>query len=187
MYRPGTGLVVIARHNADNTFSTVFRSTTGIGGFDLLVAQDRLVPFDYDRTGKLDALLAYRPGHRIAFVIRHATGTSFTTAWSSFTGLPGFDLSNTRDLVTPYDYDYTGKLDHLVFYRPGGRLVGIYRKGSAAAPAAVYTGTNGIGGYDVAVASDRIVAFDADHSGGANSLLLTRPGWKVAYVVGRRP
>lgn len=297
-YRPGTGLVAIARHNPDNTFTTVFRSTTGIGGYDLKVAQDRLVPFDYDGTGKLDHLLAYRPGHRIAyvvkhtgttfgiafasttglggfdlalaqdqviafdydhsgkvdhflayrpgyriafvlkrsgagfatvtassgglatfdlataadrvvpfdydhtgkldsllayrpgqkiaFVIRHTAGATFSTAWSTFAGLPGFDLANTRDLVSSYDYDYTGKPDHLVFYRPGGKLVGIYQKGGAAALTAVYNGTNGIGGYDVAVATDKIVAFDADHSGGNNSLLLTRPGHKIAYVVGRQ-
>ena len=184
-YRPGNRIAFVLKRSGDD-FATVTASAGGIGGFDLAVSADRIVPFDYDGTGKLDHLLAYRPGQKIAFVLRHPSGTSFTTVWSSFAGLPGFDLGNARDQVSSYDYDYTGKRDHLVLYRPGNRLVGIYRKGSAGAPVAVYNGTNGIGGYDLAVDTDRIVAFDADHSGGANSLLLTRPGWKVAWVVARQ-
>jgi hypothetical protein len=185
-YRPGSRIAYVIKHNADGSFGIAYASTTGIGGFDLATTADRIVPFDYDHTGKLDTLLVYRPGQKIVFMVKHTDGNTFSTVWSSFTGLPGFDLGNTRDLVTPYDYDYTGKADHLVFYRPGNRLVVIYRHGAGTSFTAVYSGTNGIGGYDLAVPADRIVAYDADHSGGPNSLLLTRPGNKIVYVVGRQ-
>ncbi|MEU7801934.1 trypsin-like serine protease, partial [Micromonospora arborensis] len=62
MYRPGSGIVFIAKHVSGGGFEPVFRSFSGIGSFSLGSVEDRLVPFDYDGSGKLDDLLAYRPG-----------------------------------------------------------------------------------------------------------------------------
>jgi hypothetical protein len=184
-YRPGDKIVSIQKHNADNTFSTVWSSFSGIGQYDLAVTRDRLVPFDYDHSGKLDYLLAYRPGDGIAFVVKH-TDTGFATVWSSFAGLAGFSLTNTADQITPYDYDFAGRRDHLVMYRPGSRYIVIARHSADGTFSAVYSSTSGIGQYDLAVPTDRIVAFDAEHNGGANSLIVTRPGNRLFYVIHRQ-
>jgi hypothetical protein len=182
-YRPGAKYVAIARHNADNTFTTVYTSTNGIGGYDLAVATDQVVPFDYAHSGKRDHLLLYRPGSRIAFVVRHNADNSFSTVWSSATGIGGYDLASTADRIVPYDYEHSGKLDHLLVYRPGNKIVWILKHGGDNTFSAAYASSNGIAGYDLAVATDRAVAFDYDHSGKQDSLLLYRPGSRLAYLI----
>jgi hypothetical protein len=185
-YRPGSKVAFILEHGSDNAWHTVYSSFAGIGGYDLAVGTDQAIAFDYDHSGKRDHLLLYRPGSRIAFVVEHNADNTFSTVWSSASGLAGFDLSNTRDLITPYDYDQTGDLDSLVLYRPGGKYVVIARHTAASTFSAVLSSTDGIAGYDLAVVSDRIAAFDADHDSGQHGLLITRAGSRLAYVVDRQ-
>jgi hypothetical protein len=185
IYRPGQRIAWIIKHNADNTFSHVYTSSAGIGSYDLAVATDRAVAYDFDHSGKADHLLFYRPGSRIAFVVKHNADNTFSTVWSSFGGVAGFDLSDTRDLITPFDYEQTGRLDTLVLYRPGARRAVVATHTAANTMTAVLSSTNGIGGYDLAVATDRIAAFDAVHDTRLHGLLLYRPGSRTAFVVDR--
>lgn len=186
IYRPGTGWIAIVKHGAGNSFSKVFASTTGIGGYDLKSAADRIVAFDYDHSRKLDHLVLYRPGSRIAWVLKHGADNTFTAVYHTNTaGIGGYNLADSRDQLLAYDYDYSGKLDHLVLYRPGVGIVHILEHGAGNSFAPVVSSVTGIGGYDLKGASDRIVAFDRDHSGGPNHLLLYRPGHRIAFVVGR--
>lgn len=42
-------------------------------------------------------------------------------------GIGGFDLARPGDQVFAFDYDSSGKLDHLVLYRPGAGTIWILR------------------------------------------------------------
>ncbi|MFY1668879.1 hypothetical protein ACN27G_02810 [Plantactinospora sp. WMMB334] len=72
-----------------------------------------------------------------------------------------------------------------MLYRPGASTAFVLRHGTGNAFNAVFSSNAGIGGYDLADSRDRIVAFDDEHSGGPNHLLLYRPGGHTAWVVGR--
>jgi hypothetical protein len=184
-YRPGSKTVFILEHGAGTDWHFVYASASGIAGYDLAGTTDQAVAFDYDHSGKQDYLLLYRPVSRLAYVIKHNAGNTFSIVWSSTSGLAGFDLGNARDLITPYDDDQTGHLDSLVLYRPGSKYVVIAQHTAANTFTAVFTGTNGIAGYDLAVPTDRIAAFDADHDSGAHGLLISRAGNRLAYLVDR--
>src|SRR5205814_1845923 len=53
------------------TFRAYNTNFSGIGDYDLADATDQVVPFDYDHSGKLDHLVAYRPGTGIIHVVKH--------------------------------------------------------------------------------------------------------------------
>jgi hypothetical protein len=183
-YRPGTGIVHLVKHNADDTYTTIFASTDGIGGYNLLSEADRIVPFDYDHSGKLDHLLLYRPGSRIAWVLEHGAGNTFTAVYHTSTeGIGTWDLADERDQLLPYDYDHSGKLDHLLLYRPGTGWVAIVKHGAGNSFSKVFASTTGIGGYNLASTADRIVAFDYDHSSKPDHLVLYRPGSRTVWIV----
>jgi hypothetical protein len=68
--------------------------------------------------------------------------------------------------------------DHLVFYRPGRGATFIIKQSGAEIFTPVYAqgdGGNGIGGYDLRSAADRVFAFDYNRSGKQDHLCLYRP------------
>src|SRR5215471_17436378 len=78
-YRPGTGNIWILEKDIDQnnnvTFTPVFTSTSGIGGYDLLspTNNDRIIAFDCEGTPgqpKLNYLVCYRPGTGAVFIVR---------------------------------------------------------------------------------------------------------------------
>jgi hypothetical protein len=92
-----------------------------IDGYDLAEGADRIIPFDYDHSGKLDHLLLYRPGFGTVWIMRNNNGT-FSPVFaegSPGNGIGGYDLAEGADRIIPFDYDHSGKLDHLLLYRPG--------------------------------------------------------------------
>ncbi|MEV6964221.1 S1 family peptidase [Hamadaea sp. NPDC051192] len=185
IYRPGTGLVSIIKHGTGNTFSKVFASTTGIGGYDLKGNADRILAFDYDHSGKVDHLVLYRPVARTVWILKHGAANTYTAVYNATTGIGGYNVGAAEDQLLAYDYDYSGKRDHLVAYRPGTGIVWILQHGTGNTFTAVVTSSTGIGGYNMLSTADRIVAFDYDHSGGANYLLAYRPAGKTIWAVGR--
>ena len=105
-----------------SAYIPVYSSGHGIGGYDLADNRDRAFAFDYDGRGKLDHLVLYRPGTGTIWFLKNNAG-QFTKLPGS-TGAPGngvggYDLADGRDRVFAFDYDGSGKLDHLVLYRPG--------------------------------------------------------------------
>jgi hypothetical protein len=185
LYRPGAGAILIARHDPDNTYPSVAESVTGIGGYDLRNAADRVVPFDYDHSGKLDHLLLYRPGTRTVFILKHGAGSSFAAVYSTTTtGIGGYNLADARDRIVAFDYDHSGKQDHLLLYRPGARTAFVVGHGTGNTFTAVYSSTTaGIGGYDLADARDQVTAFDYEHTGMLDHLVLYRPGAKRIAIL----
>ncbi|SDU69131.1 Trypsin [Jiangella alkaliphila] len=200
-YRPGAGLVTIrswifdddteAWTSGPDVYTT---ESAGIGGFGVNQARDRMIAFDCHRSGREDCLVGYRPGvvasdgESSAYrVIERAADGTYRTVSRQVLG----QLNATSDQLIAYDYDGSGLMDHLVFYRPGGRLVTVlpWRSGAGgtwAAGPAVYSSTVGIGGYNLAQPQDRLVAYDNNHRGSPTDLVAYRPGSRTAWVLGRQ-
>ncbi|KAJ7276876.1 hypothetical protein C8J57DRAFT_1061562 [Mycena rebaudengoi] len=190
LYRPGTGTIWILR-NIYGTFVPVYQQGdpgSGIGGYDLKSTADRAFAFDYDHSGKLDHLALYRPGTGTIWILRNNNG-HFTPVYQQGdpgSGIGGYDLKSPADRVFAFDYDHSGKLDHLALYRPGtgtiwilrnnnGTFVPVYRQGDPG---------SGIGGYDLKSTADRAFAFDYNHSGRLDHLALYRPGTGTIWILG---
>jgi uncharacterized protein YjbI with pentapeptide repeats len=189
-YRPGTGMVRIVQQKADGTFAQVY-GQQGIGGYDMGNAADRIIAYDYGGTGHLDHLVCYRPGTGTVYIVQKVSGADDPSAFHAIYtqgGIGGFTMTNAADRIIAYDYDGTGKLDHLVCYRPGPGLgnVSIVRKVSDQnvpdAFRAAYS-QRGIGGYDLGGAADQVIAYDYDGSGHLDHLVCYRPGTGAIFIV----
>ncbi|MFD1827571.1 MULTISPECIES: hypothetical protein [Mumia] len=209
LYRPGKGAVYVVERDgtgADGTlqFAALFQQPqggSGIGGFDLTSGRDRIIAFDGASTGNLDHLLLYRPGTGIAFVLRYdgekvSGGLEFTPVYIGRSGIGGFDLSETTDQVIAFDFDGSGKADHLVMYRPGTspsykgilfivKCTGMNSEGSLEFTAVYQQGDHdpGIGGYELTSIDDQIIAFDGASTGKLDHLVLYRPGTGIACIL----
>ncbi|KAL4894157.1 hypothetical protein BDV59DRAFT_201011 [Aspergillus ambiguus] len=117
LYRPGHGNFFILEHN-NNGFSPVFYSGDGIGGYDLKDPGDQAFAFDYNHSGMLDHIALYRPGHGNFFILEH-TINGFSPVFHSGGGIGGYDLKDHGDKAFAFDYNHSGKLDHIALYRPG--------------------------------------------------------------------
>jgi len=157
--------------------------------------------FDFYGAG-LNNLVLYRPGTGKISIMRSQWSTSSSPSclsgyqpvrfwpiyeWSS--GIDGYDLSSPADRAFAFDYDSTGKQDHLVLYRPGGGAITILKNlGSEFVP--VYPQGalgNGIGGHDLKSVADRAFAFDYESIGKQDHLVLYRPGTgKITILKNRK-
>src|SRR5262245_15723641 len=96
-------------------------------------------------------------------------------------GIGGYDLVSPLDRIFAFDYDKSGKLDHLALYRPGETYFWILsNRGGAFTP--VYQGS-GIGGYDLVSTADRAFAFDYDSSSKLDHIALYRPGETYSWIL----
>jgi hypothetical protein len=178
--------------NTGGTFTPVYRQGdpgNGIGGYDLKSTNDRVFAFDYESSGKLDYLALYRPGTGTIWILKNTNG-AFTPVYRQGdpgNGIGGYDLKSLNDRVFAFDYDGTGKLDHLALYRPGtgtmwilkntaGTFTPVYRQGDPG---------QGIGGYDLRSTADRALAFDYDHNGKQDQLALYRPATGTMWILKR--
>jgi len=67
-------------------------------------------------------LVAYRPGPGLGYVwaLSHqANSTTWTAFYTSRSGFPTFDLSQTQDRMIAYDESQSGSQTNLLCYRPG--------------------------------------------------------------------
>ena len=191
LYRPGTGTIWILKR-AGGVFTAVYAQGdpgTGIGGYDLASSADRAFAFDYDSSGKLDHLVLYRPGTGTIWILKN-DGGAFTAVYAQGdpgAGIGGYDLASTADRAFAFDYDGSGKLDHLVLYRPGTGAIWILKNSGGAFTPVYAQGDpgSGVGGYDLASSADRVVAFDYDGSGKLDHLALYRPGTGTIWILGR--
>lgn len=123
-YRPGSGICTILK-NEKGEFKSVFSSKTGIGGWDLADKRDLGLAFDLDGTGKRDNVCWYRPGTGIVWVLENGGETGWKMVVKSGNGLGVWDLSGEKDLCVLFDGNSTGRLEHLVWWRPGEGKVAI--------------------------------------------------------------
>jgi hypothetical protein len=112
--------------NDRGTFRPVFNGgRAGIGGFDLLNERDQIIAFDYNSLGKLDHLLVYRPGKGIVYILTNDRGTFRPVFNGGRAGIGSYDVGHELDRIIAFDYDSSGKPDHLLLYRPGAGFVHI--------------------------------------------------------------
>jgi uncharacterized protein YjbI with pentapeptide repeats len=178
-YRPGRGAIVIAQHRPDGTYTSVYfqgDGGNGIGGFTLGNPADRVVAFDYTGNGHLDHLLCYRPGGKLVTILQRNADGTFSTAFTSTTGLDRFPLDGATDQIIAFDWSGSGRLDHLLCYRPGGGLVTILQRNADGTFSTVFTSTTGIGGWDLAREADQIIAYDYEGNGNLDYVVCYRPG-----------
>jgi hypothetical protein len=108
-------------------------------------------------------------------------------------GIGGYDLARPEDRALAFDYNGTGKLDHLVFYRPGKGACFVIKRQAPGNNFQALPGLKegdpggGIGGYDLARPEDRVFAFDYDGFGKLDHLVLYRPGAEVPWFVKKGP
>jgi hypothetical protein len=197
---------VIGGYFDDNGMGAVWVFTriafvgNGIGGYDLASTADRAFAFDYNGSGYLDHIVLYRPGTGVVWIVqKNVDGTFASVYQSSFdfatgygNGIGGYDLRSASDRMFAFDYNGSGKQDHLVLYRPGTGIVWILaNNGGTFTP--VYQSTfnastgfgEGIGGYDLRSPSDQLLAFDFTGGNTANFLLAYRPGTGIAWILSR--
>jgi hypothetical protein len=186
LYRPGTGTIWILK-NSGGAFSPVYQMGSpgsGIGGYNLGDPADRAFAFDYDSSGKLDHLVLYRPGTGTIWILKNSGG-AFSPVYqmgAPGSGIGGYDLADPADQAFAFDYDITGKLDHLVLYRPGHNTIWILRN-NAGTFEAVYRSDTGIRGYDLADPRDRAFAFDYNSNRRLDNLVLYRPGTGMIWIL----
>ena len=119
LYRPGTGIIWIMK-NSGGVFSSAYEGS-GLGGYELKSGADRVIAFDYEHSGKLDYLVLFRLGTDIIWVVKNNGEGIFTPVYqpSDKDGAPPTEDSNSpTDQTFAFDYNHTGKLDHLVRCKP---------------------------------------------------------------------
>jgi hypothetical protein len=188
-YRSGSGAIYILK-NSGGSFTPVYAQGpggSGIGGYDLASPADSAFAFEYDGSGKLDHMVLYRPGAGAAFILQN-TGGNFAPVYAQGAGGDGigsYDLKSSADQGFAFDYDSSGKMDHLVFYRPGAGAIFILKNtgGSFSSVYAQAAGGSGIGGYDLGSSADQGFAFDYDGSGKMDHLVFYRPGAGAIFIL----
>jgi hypothetical protein len=184
LYRLDEGIVAILKNDGNGIFTPVYeRSTDNPGVVPRDAPADQVVAFDYDHNGKRDHLVLYHHGTGTVEIFTKSGGALAPVCAQSAPPERTcvYDLKRPDSYVFAFDYDHSGKLDHLVFYRPGAGTIAIL-KNLEGAFVAVYEG-EGIGGYDLKSAADRALAFDYDHRGRPDHLLLYRPGAGLASIL----
>ena len=199
VYRPLDGepsSVRVLAKQRDGSFAAVFDNAEDPFGCQIGTG-DLMFALDYKSNGKQDHLVVYRPGAGRIVIVRHAVAGNGTHRFepvfeANSIGIGEFDLSHPEDRLFAFDFDGGGSADHIVAYRPGAGLVMILRRLSgrndygAVYKSGVHGAGSGIGGYDMAVAADRMFAFDYSGSGSASSLVAYRPGQGSVFIIQRQ-
>jgi len=193
--------IYIIKSNGDETFTDRY-SSDSIGGFNLTAHQIvRGFAFDFDSSGKLDHLVFYCPGEQIVYIFKSNGDGTFmqrypTQANPVRTGIGGYNLASSSDQGFAYDYEGTGKLNYLVFFRPTRGAISIIKSNGDGTFSAVYQvddpGTSlppatGIAGCTFADPNTRGFAFDLNGSGNLDHLVFYYPNQNSIYIIQQQP
>jgi uncharacterized protein YjbI with pentapeptide repeats len=187
--------IYIIKSNGDGTFTDRY-SGDSIGEFDLTAHPVvRGFAFDFDSNGKCDHLVFYCPGEQIVYVFKGNGDGSFTQRYPTqanpvATGIGGYNLASLSDQGFAFDYEGTGKLDYLVFFRPAQGTISIIKSNGDGTFSAVYSmikpGT-GIAGCTFADPNTRGLAFDLSGSGKLDHLVFYYPTQNSIYIIQQLP
>ncbi|KAJ7114504.1 hypothetical protein C8R44DRAFT_531361, partial [Mycena epipterygia] len=176
-----------------------------IGGYNLRSAADLAFAFDYNHSGKLDHLVLYRPHHSQGICQKFDAGTG--TIWILHNnngffvillmtsvyqegkpgiGIGGYDLRSTANCAFAFDYDHSGKLDHLALYHPGTGTISILRNNNGHFTPVYHQGDPGIGigGYNLKSTADCVFALDYNHVGKLDYLALYHSATGTIWILG---
>jgi hypothetical protein len=190
--------IVKKDQSQSNRFVKVNDGGVGINDY-ILSSQDQMISFDFSGSGKRDHLVVYRPGSGLIHIVKkdpatpNNNGKLITIFRSQSSGVGGYDLMNTKDQIISFDYLGTGRLDHLVLYRPGKGTLWILKNENGIFSPVYMEGEPGIGigGYDLASVNDRVIAFDygigkleePKPKSRLNHLLMYRPGTGTVWIL----
>ncbi len=166
----------------------------------------RLFAFDFESTGKADHLAWYGIKSDVFHVLKKAgdeqksKSVPYSSDWIAFStqwGVAGYQPFGTTDQIFPFDFDGSGKLDHLVIYRPGPQNILLILKTTKNK----YTGARGysrdrnfnvvfvaqgkLGGYDLSDGLNQACALDYNSTGKTDHLVLYRPGLRRFSVIAK--
>ena len=111
-----------------------------------------------------------------------ATPEQFTAAVTDF-GPGRSQLFGNTDDGFAFDFNNVGKLDHLVFYRPGETYFWILQNNAGAFSSVPGYNGSGIRGYDLADPRDRAFAFDYNSNGRQDNIVVYRPGTGKVWIL----
>lgn len=189
LYRPGVGVAYTANsdRNKPGVFNRDFKSENGIGGYNLLHPDDRIMVLRHSFDEQAD-LLAYRPGGGAIFILRFDRRSSQFKSIARFAnGMGGIDLLNPLDKIVPFDFNADGNSD-LFIYRPGSGGVAVMQGNGQGGFVQVYgqlpdtPGQGGFATFDFKSAQDTVISFDYDGDR-RDDLLLYTPGLGRAVVL----
>lgn len=144
-----------------------------------------------DHSGKLDHLVAYRPGSGAIFILKNTNGV-FSPVYAQGDpglGIGGYNLRSPDDKLITYDFQHTGRRDHLALYRPGTGTIWILENNGGVFTAVYAQGApgNGIAGYNLLSPADLVFSFDLEGDCRPDDLALYRPGTGTFWVVSHTP
>lgn len=186
LFTPGEGLMTIVTNDGNNSLKAVY-GQKGIGGYDLMSTADRVFAFDYDHTGMLDHLCLYRPRAGLFWIMKNTEG-SFTPVYptgqpsmNNAAGIAGYHLKASIDLAFAFDYEQSGKQDYVTVYSPGqGTIIFVKHDGDTLS---IIQQSQGLPGSDLKSTQDRMFAYDYDHSGKLDHLVVIRPGSEIVNIL----
>lgn len=180
VYRPGSRIFYLFEYR-EGRYDVVSYGSGGFLNYDLSSPYDRAIKLDYNGDG-FDDLLLYRPGSRISYIMRSEGNGNFTNIYVSGAGFMSYDLNSLADKIISTDYNNDGR-DDVVCYRPGSRIVQVYRSnGTSSLFSRVVSSSSGIGTYDLNDSRDQIISLDYNGDG-LDDLACYRPGARIFYLL----
>ncbi|MGR3279103.1 lipase/acyltransferase domain-containing protein [Acaryochloris marina NIES-2412] len=200
LYAPGIGSISVVKRDAQYFASVFDIPQGGIESFTLDLEQDRAFAFDYKSRGTLDHIVFYRPGRpygpkrtvgKICIVkFNNYVNEYPEVVFDSEIGIGGYDLTSPNDRAFAFDYLDTGKLDHIVFYRPGSGEIWIMRPGPGNTFETVYktqatanTYQSGIGKFELSNVLDRGLSFVYNSFNRRGSLVFYTPNTPNLQII----
>ena len=133
----------------------------------------------------MDHLVIQRRHTNVLWILKGDPSTrKFTTVYWTLTGL-GEHLTNTDtvlDRMFAFDFEHSGKMDHICLQRAGTRQYRIFRN-EGGIFSAVFIETKGLGGYPGHSLADRAFAFDYESSGKRDYICLYQSGLGLFWIV----
>jgi len=190
MYIPQQKMVYILHYDISSGrwIQDWYNNATGLGGYDLAGATDKIITYDFGAGVKKD-LICYRPGYRFFWVLVNAgsvTSPNWIAKVKSTGGVGGFDLAGTMDqlvavggpqpgnmslVATRPSYGYAFALSHQAYATDWG---GLFQSNSG-----FYSGISQPPFFSEGYLQDRVVAVNGLAFQGSNAdniWMCYRPG-----------
>lgn len=158
--KPGSEGVGVALPPSETTFAATLGHQNG-----------KCYAFDYDRIGRADNVLFLdSASHGYVMAYGHVGAEKFFRRPLVWGAGRTWEMTKAEDRAFPFDLESTGRLDHIVFYRPGGRKASIFRNDDGVMEP-VWRSDGGFPAYPMDHSQDKGFAFDAKGAGKLDHLV----------------